>query len=167
MNFIACELYLIKATQVALVVKNPPANAGDIINVGSSPGSERSPGKGHGNPLWYSCLENPMDRGAWWATVRRVAKSRTRLKRLSRHKAAIFLAPQRPLEEARAHCLVLHSSAFAQDDPTLLWTRNSQEATKPHRERLLCTRRSPVIKTRLATGSHPDTSPDTAMDHTR
>ena len=52
---------------------------------GSISGSERFPGGGHGNPLWYSCLENPMDRGAWWATVHRVAKSRTQLKRLSTH----------------------------------------------------------------------------------
>ena len=52
---------------------------------GSIPGSERFPGGGHGNPLWYSCLENPMDRGAWQATVHRVAKSRTQLKRLSMH----------------------------------------------------------------------------------
>ena len=51
---------------MALVVKNPPANAGDIKNVGLIPGSRRSPGEGHGNPLQYSCLENPMDRGAWW-----------------------------------------------------------------------------------------------------
>ena len=64
------------ASQVALVVKNPPANAGDM---GLIPGSGRSPGEGHGNPLQYSCLENPMDRGAWWATVRGVTKS-TRVK---------------------------------------------------------------------------------------
>ena len=51
--------------------------------MGSVPGSRRSPGQGHGNPLEYSCLENLMDRGAWWATVHRVAKSRTRLKQLS------------------------------------------------------------------------------------
>ena len=50
-------------------VKNPPANAGDV---GSISGSGRSPGEGNGNPLQYSCLENPMDRGAWWATVPRV-----------------------------------------------------------------------------------------------
>jgi len=62
---------------VALVVKNLPANAGDIREVGSIPGSGRSPGEGHGNPLQYSCLENPMDRGAWQATVHRAAKSRT------------------------------------------------------------------------------------------
>ena len=59
------------------VVKNLPANAGDITAMSSIPGSGRSPGKGHGNPLQYSHLENPMDRGAWLATVRRVAKSWT------------------------------------------------------------------------------------------
>ena len=63
--------------QVALVVKNPPANAGDRRDAGSVPGSGRSPGGGHGNPLQYSCLENPMDRGAWWATVYSITKSRT------------------------------------------------------------------------------------------
>ena len=57
------------ASQLALVVKNPPANSGDIKDVDWIPGSRRSPGGGHGNPLQYSCLENPMDRGAWWATV--------------------------------------------------------------------------------------------------
>ena len=68
-----------RASQVVLVVKNP-ANAGNIKDVGLIPGSGRSPGGGHGNPLQYSCLENPMDRGAWRATVYRVAKSQTRLK---------------------------------------------------------------------------------------
>ena len=57
-------------------------------HTGSTPGSERSPGGGHGNPLQYSCLENPMDRGAWWATVRRVTKSQTWLKCLSTHAQA-------------------------------------------------------------------------------
>ena len=59
------------------VVKNPPANAGDIRNVGSIPGLGRFPGGGNGNPLQYSCLGNPMDRGAWWATVHETAKSWT------------------------------------------------------------------------------------------
>ena len=68
------------ASQVALVVKNLPAKAGDIRDVGLFPGSGRSPGGGYGNPLQYSCLGNPMDRGAWWATVHRVAKNQTRLK---------------------------------------------------------------------------------------
>ena len=67
------------------MVKNPPANAGDKRDVGSIPGLGRSPGGGHGNPLQDSCLENPMDRGAWWATAYRVAESWTQLKRLSTH----------------------------------------------------------------------------------
>ena len=67
------------------MVKNPPANAGDIRDTGWTPGSRRSPEGGLGNPLQYSCLENPIDRGAWWAMVHRVAKSRTRLKLLSTH----------------------------------------------------------------------------------
>ena len=57
------------------MVKSPPANVADIRDVGSIPGSGRSPGRGHGNPLQYSYLENPMDRGASWATVHRVAES--------------------------------------------------------------------------------------------
>ena len=57
---------------MALVVKNPPANAGDIRDVGSIPGSGRSPGGVHSSPLQYSCLENPMDRGASWATAHSV-----------------------------------------------------------------------------------------------
>ena len=56
-------------------VKNSPANAGDIRHTGLTPVSGRFPGEGHGNPLQYSCLENPMDRGAWQGTVLRVAKS--------------------------------------------------------------------------------------------
>ena len=70
-------------SQVVQVVKNPPANAGDLRDSGSTPGSGRSPGGGHRNPLQYSCLENPMDRGAWRATVHSVAQNQTRLKRLS------------------------------------------------------------------------------------
>ena len=62
------------ASQVALVVKNPPANAGDARDTGSIPGARRSPGGGNGNLIQYSCLENPMDRGAWWITVRGVAE---------------------------------------------------------------------------------------------
>ena len=57
------------------MVNDLPADAGDIRDAGSIPGSERSPEGGHSNSLQYSCLENPMDRGAWWATVHRVAES--------------------------------------------------------------------------------------------
>ena len=59
---------------MALVVKNLPANAGDIRDTGSIPGSRRFPGGGHGNPLQDSCLEDPMDRGAWWTTVHGLAR---------------------------------------------------------------------------------------------
>ena len=64
-------------SQVALVVKNPPTNAGDIRDAGSNPVLGRSPGGEHGKMLWCSCLENPMDQGAWWATVHRVTKNET------------------------------------------------------------------------------------------
>ena len=73
------------AFQVALVVKNPHANAEDIRDAGLIPGQEDPLEEGVANPLQYSCLENPMDRGAWWATVHGVTKSRTQLKRLSTH----------------------------------------------------------------------------------
>ena len=61
------------------MVKNPPANAGDVKDAGSVPESGRSPGRGHGNPPQYSCLENAKDRGAWQATVYEVTRSRTQL----------------------------------------------------------------------------------------
>ena len=72
-----CEYALSWASQVALVVKNLPANIEDMRDLGSIPGLGRSPGVGIGNPLQYSCLENPMDRGAWWASVHRVAEGQT------------------------------------------------------------------------------------------
>ena len=59
------------------MVKNPPANAGDSGDMGSVPGSVKSPGEGNGYPLQYSCLGNPMDGGAWWATVHGVTESDT------------------------------------------------------------------------------------------
>ena len=68
---------------MVLVVKNLPANAGDIRDTGLIPGLGRSPGGGSGNPLQHSCLENAMDREAWQATVHGVAKSQTRQKQLS------------------------------------------------------------------------------------
>ena len=69
------QMLLIKygASRVVLVVKKPLANAEDVRDVGSIPGLERFPGGGHDNLLQYSCLENPMDRGPWWAIVHRVA----------------------------------------------------------------------------------------------
>ena len=67
------------ASQVALVLKNLPASAGDVRDTGLISGSGRSPGRSHGNPCQYSCLGNPMDRGAWWVTVHRITKSWTRI----------------------------------------------------------------------------------------
>ena len=69
--------YMYGASQVALVVKSLLANTGDFRDSGLIPGSGRSPGGEHGNPLQYSCQENPVDRGAWLATIHRVAKSWT------------------------------------------------------------------------------------------
>ena len=77
---IAIKDILKGASQVAPVVKNSPANAEDLRDMGLIPGSGRSPGEGTGNPLQYSCLENPMDREAWWATVHGVTKGQTQLK---------------------------------------------------------------------------------------
>ena len=87
------------------VVKNLPAHAEDA---GPIPGSGRSPGEGKGNPLQYSCLENSLDRGTWRATVHRVAKSRTRLKRLSMHNVT--------LSHKKNHRHVISLCVF-----TLLW----------------------------------------------
>ena len=70
---------------MALVVKNLPANAGDLGDAGSVPGLRRCPGEGHGNPFQYSCLKNPMERGAWQAMVHRVEESQTQLKGFSAH----------------------------------------------------------------------------------
>ena len=69
-------IFLLNGTAIHMVVvlKNLPANAGDIRDRGLIPGSGRSPGEGNGNPLQYSCLENPMDRRTWWATVYMITK---------------------------------------------------------------------------------------------
>ena len=74
---------LVGAFQVALLLKNLPVNAGNMRDMGLIPGLERTPGGGSGNPLQCCCLENFMDREAWWAIVHRVAESWTQLKQLS------------------------------------------------------------------------------------
>ena len=78
--------------------KNPPANAGNLRDSGSSL-SGRSPAGGHGSPLQYACLENPMDRGAWWAIVHRVTKNWTWLKQLS-------IAQHRTIQSVYVFCLL-------------------------------------------------------------
>ena len=92
---------LLWASQVALVVKNLPANEGDTRDAGSIPGSGRSPGRGHGNTLQYSCLENAMDRGAWKPTVHGVTQRRTWLKWLSSSMTCSDLWPIRDSLEYR------------------------------------------------------------------
>ena len=84
-QFVGAQPSLWSNSQVATVVKNPPTNAGNVRKSGSIPGLEKYPGVGNGNPLHYSCLENPMDRGAWQPTVHRCTKSWTLLKQLSMH----------------------------------------------------------------------------------
>ena len=110
------------------MVKNPPANAGDPTSI---PESGRSPGEGNGNPLQYSCLENPMDRGAWQAAVCRVAKSQTQLKRLSTHMSptdTLQVSTTSALETScskkpkciwRIHVMFIQFSSVAQSCPTL------------------------------------------------
>ena len=71
--------------------KEPAINAGDVTDAGSVPELGRSPEGGHGSPLQYSCLENPMNRGAWWATVHRVTKSWIQLKQLSTHAQSMMI----------------------------------------------------------------------------
>ena len=93
---------LMVVSQVALVVKNLPANSGDRGEVGSVSELGRSPGEGHGNPLQYYCLENPMDWGAWQAVVHGVPKSQTWL---STHTYGKPIMP----------CCYLHHSSFSYD----------------------------------------------------
>ena len=112
------------------VVKNPPANAGDVRDLGLVCGLGRSPGEGNGNLLQYSCLENPMDRSAWswWATVHRVTNSRTRLKRLSRH-ACWFL---RDLKDRHIHTLTFSTINIYWDKLyTRLWWCNIEIQSLP------------------------------------
>ena len=73
--------------------KNPPANAGDTRDMGSVPGSGRSPGEGNGYPLHYSCMEKSMDRGAWRATVHEVAKGQTQMSTHTQQKMFLFWDP--------------------------------------------------------------------------
>ena len=100
---------IVGTSQMALVVKNMPASAGDIRDMGLIPGSRRSPGRGHGNPLQYFYLEHPMDR-AWQTTVHnRVEKSQTQLKRLSRTHMNVALldrkTPNEWMQDCRFHSL--------------------------------------------------------------
>ena len=90
------DIYAFQGFPGGSVVKNPAANARDAGNVGSVPGSGRSPGERNSNPSQYSCLENPTDRGAWWATVPGVPKTQTQL---NTHAYNMHLKEQSPLSD--------------------------------------------------------------------
>ena len=102
-----------------VVKKNMPTNAGDVRDLGSIPEFGRSPGGGHGNPQQYSCLENPMDRGAWQATVQWVEKSWTWLKQLSAHARVCLYAcvlthvEETPMHEPRGDFRAESGSSFS------------------------------------------------------
>ena len=139
------------------MVKNLPVNAGDIRDMGSIPGLGRSPGEGYGNPLQYSCLENPTNTRGWWATVHSVAKSQTRLKQLSTHAHTLRLPcpqmPEFPLPPVTL-LFILRSPHLA---------REEKEPSAPgNREPWVCTaasaqpRRAPwVLLARPGTGDAP------------
>ena len=107
------------------MVKNPPANTGAIGDLGLIPGSGRSPGGGNGNPLQFSCLENPMDRGAWWAIVHGVTKNQMQLSWHSTHDAGgrwlLFPDPWWVLQSVKLPQNILSNSPRVPE--RLLWAR--------------------------------------------
>ena len=121
------------------MVKNSPANAGGVRDSGSIPGSGRSPGGGHGNPLQYSCLENSMDRGAWLAVVHGVAKSQTWLKRLITSNLALLCYGLRNRREsywasplARQGCpLSIYNTCTSLLAPYAMWLKQQKCVFSP------------------------------------
>ena len=112
-----------RASQVVLVVKNPPANAGDLGNSGSIPESGMSPGGGHSNPVQYSCLKNSMDRGTWWAAVHRVSQSRKWLKLLLFSSVAQSYPTLQPngLQYAKIPCPSPTPGPYSNSCPSSWW----------------------------------------------
>ena len=79
------------------IVENPPADAGDVGDTSSTPGWRRYPGGGNGSPLWYSCLGNAMDRGAWWATVHGVSRAGHNLATKQQHRLVLYKGKYRKI----------------------------------------------------------------------
>ena len=94
------------------MVKNPPANAGDTRDLGLISGLGRSPGGGHGNPLQYSCLESPMGRGAWRATVHGVAESQTRLSETVCTHTHVRVSLMKSLKDYRIFTFIISAEKF-------------------------------------------------------
>ena len=92
------------------MVKSSPENVGDLRDAGLIPGSVRSPGVGNGNPLQYSCLENPMDRGVWQAAVHGVTKSWTWLKRLSTQACTFYESHK--IKSSKGHSILSQAGSF-------------------------------------------------------
>ena len=105
------------------MVKNLPANAGDIRHAGLILRSERCLGEGHGNPLQYSSLENPMDREIWQAAVHRAAQSQTRLKRLITHLGTAAAAAAKSLQSCPTLCDPIDGSPAGSSVPGILQAR--------------------------------------------
>ena len=103
------------------MIKNPPANVGDLRDTGSIPGLGRSTGGKHGNPLQYSCLENPRDGGAWWAAIYGVKQSRTRLKRLSSSSSSWIIEKAKEYQKNIYFCFIDFTKAFDCVDHNKLW----------------------------------------------
>ena len=126
-------IYSLQGFPGGSVGKESACNAGDAGVAGSIPGSGRSPGAGYGNPLQYSCLENPMDKGAWQATVHRVTKSQTQLKWLSAHTCMYcyyshFINEETNIYIGQVVCLRSHGGtwAYKTGEQVFLSTSNRQ-----------------------------------------
>ena len=122
LHLCSCFLFPPKASQVVLMVRNLPANARDT---GSISGDGRCPGGGHGNPLQYSCLENPIDKAAWQATVHRVSKSRTQLTQLCTYTWPFPQMPSLPVPalpmSTTYYPLRLRAVVTSSKKPSLIW----------------------------------------------
>ena len=118
----------VSTSQVALMVKNLPANAGDIRDMGSTPRSGRSPGGAHSNPPQNSCQKKPMDRGAWRTTIHRVTQSWTWLQRLSRQKNKNQLSIAKNKTEASKITILIFNDASKNSKESIIFPKKWHEA---------------------------------------